>query len=131
MYLRAEWYWGHDFFSIESFLIAMASFGLVWVAQHYKMTHGDPNFFQQHKTMLIGTAAVLYLGIVIFNIYKTGFLIGLFGSFIQGSVYTFLALVWYKAVIFVLFLMPAGFAVCSGKGRGRTETEIVYRTRHH
>ncbi|MES3022782.1 MAG: hypothetical protein V4857_14490 [Pseudomonadota bacterium] len=131
VYRYSHSYWGHDFFSFKSFLIAMAACGLVWTALYCKMPHGDPNFFQKHKKMLITAAVVLYVSTVVLNIYKTGFIIGVFGSLIQASVYGFLALYCYKAVILVLVMMPYLFVVCSGGGRAQGEAQIVYRSRNY
>lgn len=108
----------------------MASCGIVWVALYYKLRHGDPDGIYKARVFWLSVAALLYLSILVFNLYKTGWAMGLFGSLVQCSVYWILARYFYKPILLCFFLAPAAIAMWRFSGGHRTDTEIVYRTRN-
>jgi hypothetical protein len=131
VYRYSHWYWGHDFFSFKSFLVVTVSCWLIWAALYGDFIQGDLAARHRAKGMLVAVGVVLYAGVVIYNIYKTGFVIGLFGSVIQTSVYVVVALYFYKGVIVFLAMIPCFHFLRGGAGRVETITETVYRNRHY
>jgi membrane-associated HD superfamily phosphohydrolase len=131
VYRYSGWYWGHDFFSLTSFLTVAASCWILWAALYGNIIHGDPATRHDEKVMLITVAVLLYASVVIFNIYKTGYLVGSFGSVIQASVYVPLALYGHKVVIVCICMLPYFAYLRGGNGCVRIETETVYRTRNY
>lgn len=131
VYRYSGWYWGHDFFSFKSFLTATFSCWIFWAAFSAKIVQGDAAARHDEKVLLITVAVVLYAGLVIFNLYKTGFVVGLFGSIIQASVYIPLAVYCYRPIVVFLSLIPYFAYLNGGSGRVQTVTETVYRTRNY
>lgn len=129
-YRYSGWYWGHDFFSGKSFLTVTFATWIFWAAFSTKIIQGDVATGHNEKVMLITFAVILYASRIIFNIYKTGFLVGLFGSIIQSSVYIPLAFYCPRLIVVFLSMIPYFAYLNGGSGRVRTVTETVYRTRN-
>lgn len=131
MYRYSGWRWGYDFFSFKSFLTATFACWIFRAAFSTKIIQGDAATRHDEKVMLITFAVLLYASLVIFNIYKTGFAVGLFGSIIQSSVYIPLAVYCPRLIVVFLSMIPCFAYLTGGSGRVQTVTETVYRNRNY
>lgn len=131
LYHNSEARWGHDFFAFKSFLTATFACRIFLAAFSTRLVQGDAATRHDEKVMLITIAVVLYASLVIFNCYKTGFAIGLFGSAIQASIFIPLAVYCPRLIVVYLSMIPCFAYLTGGAGRVQTVTETVYRTRNY